>query len=250
MIDSLFHKLYSISIDNGLNHIKVPSLCLEIDKIIGLLNEIELNYGDDFEKHKNILAAGVCPLEREKGGIERFIQREIWRIGSYILFLCDLNKILDERYQVMKNLVKQLTRHKLKDSKDQRPLRREEMRKYKIYRGKIFAHTAFGSPEYYIDNKKHEESLSTRYTSLSYLSGCDIGLCDQGIVLGSSSLIVGGEPSAEFPTIKFISLTQDAAQNIGSWWSMYQSVMDLVKETSDEQIIKKQPNIKNIVRKP
>ena len=76
----------------------IPSIDIlfSIDSILKILLEIYYSYKSDIEMNKKLIEK-FPPFEVDQSKLDSFIAREIWRIGSFIVFALNLTDILKKR---------------------------------------------------------------------------------------------------------------------------------------------------------
>jgi len=159
---------------------------------LSLLNEIEKQREVDLQRHKDIFAASVFEMPRD------FQLRDIWRIGSYVVFACTLDACL-------RDLFRRLVEIHLKvignPSRTSAPAPIEAIR---LWRNKVFGHSAWHEREKQRKGKPIENS-TTLTTSLTMLS--IRGMTPRGVRLGAATYGLEGEqPSHPFEAIDFDEL--------------------------------------------
>ncbi|OAQ20035.1 hypothetical protein [Thermosulfurimonas dismutans] len=211
---------------NSQNYIMtIPSIDIlsSIDSILRILLEIYNSYKSDIKMNKKLIekfpAIGV-----KESKLESFIAREIWRIGSFIVFALNLTDILKKEYKNMHD--------KIGDEVNKKILKQREdaIKKYRRYRHKIFAHTAFASP------KKKEDNCSMQVTSLKYFCGHLIGFTQQGIMLGGAKVVIGNEDCPNFEQLTFDKMVTDFHKYFGEWYEIYYNRCVELLDYSEEDI--------------
>ena len=116
-----------------------------IDKILELLEEIVKAQQMDLNSNKDLLQNVPQLTPQEYMCFEVFKLRGLWRIGSFIIFALNLEGILIQEYKKLMTIHSHLGFQSEIYHKNLLHQRKAEIEKYRLYRNKIFAHTAFGS---------------------------------------------------------------------------------------------------------
>ena len=204
--------------------VTIPRDLDAIDQIICIIEEIENAHQVDVANASILRDANVG-----SSAFSRLKNREIWRIGSYIVFLTNLNGVIKESYRQTAQLLHVLlgggTRYDLRSDTEVQA-RADELANVTTLRNKVFAHTAFGSP-------RPEDTASDRATSLAMLGGSGISWSAAGFRIGSAQVIVGGAPTV-FKGVSFVELAGIVRPFLDAWWSMYRRLTDRLAEIDDE----------------
>lgn len=204
----------------------IPSGLAEFDTNISLLNEIYHHYQDDFIKNRHLLKNFPPPNVNE---FNKYKLREIWRIGSFIVFALNIELILMKNYKELIRLMEEFE-SALVIQHDERILKRQqEIKKYKYYRNKIFAHPVYGCP-------KIEDNLSMQYTSLDYFNATMVGITQDGIRIGGTSRTVEGQKPPKFEIFTFSEMVSDFSKHFLEWRKMYQEICVILQKIKDEEI--------------
>jgi len=86
-------------------HCLIPPGLLGLDGVILLLDEICYSYQDDLAENRHLLQSNPPPGIDE---FHRYVRREKWRIGSFIVFALNLELTLKKRYKDLLNFVRKL----------------------------------------------------------------------------------------------------------------------------------------------
>jgi hypothetical protein len=216
----------------------LPSDLSGLDNTIAILDEIYYNCQDDLEKSQHLLQSPPPPPDM--GEFSRFQRREIWRIGSFIVFALNLERTLVRRYKELLDFVEKLDPDAdvvtLSNALLQR--RKEEVKEYKYHRDKVFAHTAYGSP-------RDEDNLSMQATSLAYLEAIMGGITPDGIRFGAASVVVGGQDPPQFKSFTFPEMVADFSRHFLEWREMFSDLCDILQGSTDDEI---KQHIEGVVR--
>ncbi len=204
----------------------IPPGLAEFDLNIALLDEICYHYQDDLEKNHHLLEIFPPPDINE---FDRFKIRETWRIGSFIVFALNIELTLKRRFEELLSLMGKFdpVLPNLYNNRVQE--RQQEIKKYKFYRNKIFAHTAFGDP-------KPKDNLSMQATSLAYFNGTIVGITQEGIRLGGMSVNVEEQLPPKFDSFTFPEMKSDFSKHFLDWYEMYRSICAILQKLTDEEI--------------
>ena len=119
--------------------------------------------------------------------------------------------------------------------------RKDEIKKFKKYRDKIFAHTAFGRP-------KPEDNQSMQATSLLYFSGDLISISKNGIAFGGAYVQSGKENVPAFEFINHTVIVLEFDDHFKKWHEMYVDLVNKIKSISDSNFENTFGKINSIVR--
>ena len=207
-------------------HFVIPAGLGWLDAVIMLLDEICYNHQDDLAENRHLLQSFPPPDIDE---LHRYQRREIWRIGSFIVFALNLELTLERRYNELLNFVMKLQPNVDALSDNQVHRREVEIRRYKYYRHKIFAHTAFGMP-------KPEDNLSMQATSLSYLDTMMGGITPDGIRIGGASVVVGEQGPPKFEAFTFPEMVSGLGRHFLEWREMFGDLCNILQDSTDDEI--------------
>jgi len=216
----------------------IPRGLSGLDQMILLLDEICHNYYDDIGENRYYLE-NMPPPNIDK--FNRFQRRETWRVGSFIVFALNLELTLKKKYRNLLNFVLKLNPDVDSVANNLIEKRLEEVEKYKFYRDKVFAHTAFGAP-------RSDDNLSMQATSLAYLEGRISGITPNGIIFGGAVLGGDGQDRTKFERIKFLKMSSDFKAHFRKWHEMYSDLCTIVQNASDDEIKQHIDNVEMITR--
>ena len=192
----------------------VPEHAPDIDRAIGVLNEVEVSHSEQWSK-------GLIGTRMDMGGHQGLTYREVWRIGSYIVFACTLEGILTMEYaescktlHAFSPVIGDALRAKHRDALKTRAA---EVADITLVRHKVFAHTSFGSPKH----RGQVDSASTQLTSLLYFTGNGTRLHEDGLELGTMAVHVNGEHPPRLPGFRMSTLTGAVDAHLKGWHGMY-----------------------------
>jgi hypothetical protein len=218
---------------------RIPADLDGLDACIQLLDEICWHYQDDIAANSHLLT-GVPRTETDHFMFIRFQRREIWRIGSFILFALNLELTLRRRYGDLLDFVGKLDPAVKGSVKRLLEARQSEIEDYKHYRDKVFAHTAYGQPR--------QDNPSMQATSLSYLEAIGGGITPQGIRVGAMSVVVGKHDPPRFKSFTFPEMAAQFAAHYDHWWEMFRDPCTVLEKSSDEDLKPHFPQVDAITR--
>ena len=226
LLDKPFGTLPVLGIWANRVHFAIPAGLARLDAVILLLDEICYSYQDDLTENRHHLQSIRPPSIDE---FRRYERREIWRIGSFIVFALNLDLTLKRRYKELLSFVRKLQPDvdALSDNLVQR--QEGEIERYKYYRNKVFAHTAFGMP-------KAEDNLSMQATSLSYLETTLSGITPDGIRIGGMSVVVGEQDPPKFEAFTFPEMVSDFGRHFLEWREMFSDLCNILQDLTDDEI--------------
>jgi len=226
LLEKTFRTLPVLIIWTDQGVFRLPEGMMGLDSVILLLDEIYYNYQDDLAENGHLLQNSP---PSNIGEFHRFTRREIWRIGSFVVFALNLGRTLERRYKELLDFAIKLQSDggTLSDASIQ--TRRDEVKRYKYYRDKVFAHTAFGMP-YRNDN------LSMQATSLAYLDASIAGITPNGISMGGVSKIVGEQDPPEFENLTFLEMASDFGKYFLEWREMFSDLCNILQDSADDEI--------------
>src|SRR4030067_2445741 len=233
LLDKTFCSLPVLCIYQKDSFVLIPSGLTEFDTNITLLNEIFYHYHDDFARNR-YLFEHFPPSALDE--FNSFKIREIWRIGSFIVFALNIEQILKRRFEESMKFVSKFDPASANPYSNLVQNRQNEIDKYKYYRDKIFAHTAYG-------NSKKKDNLSMQATSSAYFNGTFLGISSDGIRLGGFSVVRDQAPPT-FESFTFLEMASDFSKHFQEWYKMYHDICTILQNLTDEQI---KPHIKGLV---
>jgi hypothetical protein len=207
-------------------HFTIPSGLSAIDSVIALLDEIYRNYQDDIKMSQHLLQ-DFPPSDIEE--FHAFRRREVWRIGSFVVFALNLEQILRQQYGNLRSFVERLHPNTNISFDEMIERRKGEIEGCKYYRDKIFAHTAFGAP-------RREDNRSMKATSLAYLAAQMTSVSPDGIALGGASVVVGEEEPPTFQRLDFPKMVSDFRHHLREWRRMYHDLCVILQDSADDDI--------------
>lgn len=207
-------------------HFAIPAGLGGFDGVIMLLDEICYNYQDDLAENRHLLQS-FPPSSIDE--FHRYQRREIWRVGSFIVFALNLERTLKRRYKDLLSFVRKLQPDVDALSNNLVHKRKMEIKKYKYYRDKVFAHTAFGMP-------RDEDNLSMQATSLSYLETMMGGITPDGIRIGGVSVVVGEQDPPKFEAFTFPEMVSDFGKHFLEWREMFSDLCNILQDSTDDEI--------------
>jgi len=231
MIELSFQSLKRLLIWSNKGVFSIPNgqHLLEIDGIVSLLNEIDEHYKIDIDKNKTILISSHLHCQNALDSFNGFKARELWRIGSYIIFSLNLEGVLKRVYKETFDVMNEVEPGNSVEYKKLIEERKGEIKHLKYYRNKIFAHPAFGSP-------RKENNLSMQRTSLAYFSGSFVSKTSEGIQLGGGAVVVGGQDAPHFEQLTFKSLVKNFDTHIQNWYEMYKYLTKTLCAVNDKHV--------------
>jgi hypothetical protein len=204
----------------------IPAGLGGIDNVIMILGEICRNYYEDFGQCEHLFQ-DFPPSDPEE--FFRYHKRAVWRIGSFIVFALNLELTLEQRYEDLLDFARKLQPNFVAPSDMLVSRRKEEIRKYKYYRNKIFAHTAFGSP-------RPEDNLSMKATSLMYFEARSCGITPEGISIGGMSVTAPGLESPQFSPLTFRGMVSEFGEHLMRWYEMFGGLCAILQSATDDEI--------------
>lgn len=222
----------------------MPDHLLEIDAATDVLDEIEASYLEDLEKHRSLLADFPPDMFRED--FKRYRTREMWRIGSYVVFACTLEGIIRRLYLHVTSVLERVdpTSAQAVELRDAIWLKERdaEIAPFNLLRNKVFAHTSFGDPR--------KDSHPLQITSLWQFAGASVGMGPNGLSFGGISVNIGGKaPERDFPRMEMASLCLDVAKHFTSWFAQYKEIMDIIVGHPDDHLKRAWPGAIQIGRR-
>jgi len=234
----------------------------EIDASLAVLFEIAQAHKQDVEENQDWLPErdstnvdAIVHLRHVGMRLPRFKAREVWRIGSYVMFWCSLEDVVEHEYQALLSLLERLApdiraRLQVESSADLES-RSDEVEPIREYRNKVFAHTAYAKP------LKVDDS-STQLTSLVHFTGSDYLLSKRGLTLGGTTVIpdeYGLAPHflsgpQRFKEISVSILVERAVPHFLAWWSMYKTVLTPLYEMPETEVRAAWPAVVRRIRRP
>ena len=208
---------------------------MAIERSFELLNEIILFHQFDLNNNQEILEKSPSN-EHEYRKVRSFITRELWRIGSFIIFALNLVGILKREYARIKEIHVNLGLSSLEFHQKLLEKREKEIEIYLLYRNKIFAHTAFACPKK--RPKKEMDNEAMKWTSLILYFGGLLGYNKHGVTLGQGCMIIEGKrPQKEFPKLSFNQMIDDFKNHFERWYEMLKKICDDIEQFDGDQIL-------------
>lgn len=202
--------------------VRIPSAVMEADELIGILTEIALAETTD-----------PVPGEDEPWE-ERRDRRAVWRLGSFTVFLCNLDGVLAKQQEWMAQVLEQWFSLPPPELSSERARRAQAIARSKKWRDKVFAHTAYAAP-------RKEDSPIVRANTLAYASGSMLGIRGDHFTLGGASYCILNEPSEPNPLtpMSMTDLLADAEACIEVWSDMVGATFDPLWQLSDREIFER-----------
>lgn len=269
-INADFHSIYTLTVfyknpKNTYPHLYyIPhhSRVSAINSVLGMLNDTYETFEQLFEENKqnfkDFFDFESLNNKVDPGLMIRIFRKQRYLLGSYIVLCCNLEQIIIKEYEhIKKHISEMVTNPPFNDALSLKD-RKQEILKYKTYRNKIFAHTAFGDPR--------GEDDFTLEESLQFFSGASVGTSmaqvdDPKVEHLAIGGISGNLPwccfpdnpprpatSLSFGSLKFSELQSDMEQHYSAWFSMYDTAMEIIKNTTGQDIKNKKPEIIGIRR--
>lgn len=211
--------------NNWILSIPDRNLLSSIDSLIAILKEIENSHLQDRKAHESLLQKWP-QLDTES--FFSYARRELWRIGSYILFGLNTKGVVEK---IGKEMETQCVNMLGKCSPHSREIKiqTKSIGTYKTYRDKIFAHASYWDPK--------KDNLSTQHTTLIIISGMTIGKNTANeITLGGISKTIGNNNSVAFQSITFKETVADFAQHFRSWHKHLEQIALEINNAEDSAI--------------
>lgn len=209
---------------NGTFTLPDLSVLYSIDSLIAILKEIENSHLQDRKAHDSLLRK--WPLS-DLSKSDSYDRREIWRMGSYIIFALNIDGVISRVHEEMSELYRSISgpTNLLVEQKQTDA----QIEIYRRYRNKIFAHTAFGYP-------RNDDNISTRHTTLAIISRQIGGKTskEHETTLGGISIALGNEKAIDFPTVSFKGMVIDFTQHFIDWHKHLKNIV--IKITSAEDL--------------
>ena len=225
LLDRPFGTLPVLSVWAHPGHFLIPDGLGGLDGVILLLDEICYSYQDDLAENRHLLQSTPPPGIDE---FPRYVRREKWRIGSFIVFAWNLEQTLKRRHKELLNFVRKLQPDFDAVSDDPVKRREAEIRGYKEVRHKIFAHTAFGAPR--------NDNLSMQATSLMWLETIACRITPEGIGLGGMTVTVGEQDPPNFEPLTFPKMVSDFGRHFLEWRKMFGKLCSILRGSTDDEI--------------
>ena len=226
LLDRRFGTLPLLSVWTNCARFLIPPGLDGLDAVILILDEIYYSYQDDLAENGPPFESFPPPHPDE---YLRYQRREIWRIGSFIVFALNLELILKRRYKDLLNLVRELQQDSGALSDGLLQKRAKEIEGYKTYRDKIFAHTAFGKPY-------KEDNLSMQATSLMLFQASAGRITPEGVGIGGMSVTVGGQEPPNFEPLTFPKMVSDFGKHFLEWRKMFGKLCSILQASTDDEI--------------
>ena len=205
-----------------------------IDGLIGILRAIGTDFLEDHARNKHLV---TVPRDSNFNphAFDRYKTREIWRVGSYIVFACDLDGIVHKTHEELLDFLGDITPdvcemygevHRKKI-----PQIRDGLKEIRKLRNKIFAHTAFAEPY-------KEDTQEVRKQSMRVVSGYScVELTDKGLIFET----LPGGPAVSVPKLSEIMQTY-----LESWHALFLELISAVAKTPLEKIRENKPTFHGI----
>lgn len=226
--------------------LRVPQNVSEIDDGVDVLNEIERSHVSDLNENPDLLpAAGAWP----PADLDRFRSykaREVWRIGSYIVFACTLDGVIRRTYEHLVSMLQFFSEAAFRDLESRhrgaRDARREGLRDVRRLRNKVFAHTSFADPR--------GDSRSMQATSLKHFAGSIPVFSDGQMLVGGSSVQIRGDNTASLPMVGVSDLASKMGTHVDAWHGMCLDAMHALLALTDDDFKAKWPVVEQVTRRP
>ena len=135
LLEKTFRTLPVLGVWTNRVHFAIPAGLGGFDAVIMLLDEICYNYQDDLAENRHLLQIFPPPSIDE---FHRYQRREIWRVGSFIVFALNLERTLKRRYKDLLSFVRKLQPDVDALSSNLVHKRKVEIKKYK-YRDSVLS---------------------------------------------------------------------------------------------------------------
>lgn len=241
MLELSFRKVGSLTLYTKDKYcVSIPSryTLMAVDSVLAILKEILNNYDKDHLENKEII--NEFP-PKDEDAFKSFSRREVWRIGSFIVFALNLKGILKKEYKTLYDIAIKTRVSGLPGEEALVKQREDEVQKFIKYRNKIFAHTAFGSP-------RPKDNQSMMETSLLYFSGDLISISKSGIGFGGAGVKSGSDNTPVFESIDHTVVVLEFDEHFKKWHEMYVNLVNKIKSVPDSNLEKIFGQINLIVR--
>jgi hypothetical protein len=164
---------------------------------------------------------------------------------AYVLLVCELERIVSKDYKdTCKKL--ELMGFSAFDDTLRIEKRRVEIKKFKLWRDKVFAHTSYTNPR---DKKvRKEDNISTQLTSLHFLLGGVLSFSEEGYFqLGGYAINAGEDEFIPFPIIDIRGDHQGIIDHYNAWEEMFVEIVNRFKEKKKEEVMMNNKDILDII---
>lgn len=221
---------------NGLNRLDQPSpAVISAIEVLGYLYEQDKAA---YQKTEYVDACNIGIDENQPVALEKYeILRQykvefLARLTAYIITVCNLADILTKAY---KNVVLSAQQASVSNifpdqaTRDQMlTQRKQEIEDYRLWRNKVFAHTAFASPH-------RQDSQGTQAASISYYSGTGLIFGKDYISLYGCIPSVKGVTAMQLPKLSIVGHHQKIIDFCNNWNQMFSDPLEQLKKHLSSQ---------------
>ncbi len=206
--------------------VSFPSRLLEADEMIGILDEIALEEAADpvpgWDDPNNT-------TERQRRS-----RRAVWRLGSFVVFLCSLDRVLAKQHEWMAQTIEHFVSLPPPDLTSEKAAQKAALEPVRKWRDKVFAHTAYADP-------RKEDSSLLKANTLAYASGSIATILGDAFVLGGGGYGYLDAPSEPNPLkpVSMKDLLGHAEACITAWRDMLRKTFDPLWQLSDREIMER-----------
>lgn len=212
--------------DGRFHGVDIPPALVEIDHGIAVLNEIEQAQVADLAKNAADLSGDPPYLNVD----QRFISRELWRIGSYVMFATTLSGVIEGSYRDTKRLLERCDRRAFRRIGQRhavrRKARRDELAETRSVRDRVFAHTAYAEED-------KRDTPDVRSASLIYFSAKSIALGPTGM-----GIVVPGKAWRDLPMVTVERLSLTMTVHATEWFSLLGEATDALASVPDDTLLR------------
>lgn len=217
-----------------------PGFMAEIDSTIAVLNAIETAHRDD-------LAANPWLVERTDVSIaayKAYRPRDVWRVGSYVMFATTLEGVVEKRYAWLMDMLGAhdptwRTRHEALHA-EAHVTRKKEMKPLRAVRNKVYAHTAWAQPQ-------KSDPPEVQAASMWYFAGEGGGITADGLQFGGYHLGTDGVHSHMLPAMSMKWLLDHYPVHLAGWHEMLVEASERVCEIPDATLKSWMPAVHTVV---
>lgn len=245
MIDLSFNKLPKIGLlyahEDAQNCLAFfPGYMGEIDSTIEVLNAIEAAHRDDLAANPWWVERKDVPLVAYKA----YRPRDVWRVGSYVMFATTLEGVIAKRYAWLLDM---LGAHDVAWRTQQEALhvqalaaRADEMKPLRAVRNKVYAHTAWVAP-------RKDDPPEVQTASVQYFAGQGACMTADGLRFGGFYLGEDGEHSHKLPAMSMKWLLEEYPRHLAGWHEMFREASERVCEIPDATLKGWMPNVHTVI---
>lgn len=151
-----------------------------------------------------------------------YVRRTLWRFGSYVVFACVANGILMRVFNDVAQRGAYWIDHYSPVVLPPSHIARFET--VKLWRDKVFGHTAFADPK---KGGPKQDNASDQATSLEMITGGAFSILSDGdIAFGGMQAVLGGTPpNHTLRPFSVPALEMLVAEHLDAWWSLLEQAL-------------------------